>query len=386
MRRLLQRVLVLSRDRPSTTAAKLSITLSRLDKFSEIRIPGRLFKDLFSTLIKSCLGARQADKSLYLATNYHKPPRATHSFFSALCEPSRCDSSEFVLRFYDHVRYTPPVPDGTALIFRGSSASVQAWLNKFLYLPPLGTLLLNLIFFAVALTLAGVFGLFSDSINAVTAPLFGTDHSLQQTILLLLAVLTGAFALIYGRTEKYFLCPHECLRASAGSTVAVTLLYAGVWTVIQIGKAKETFVFFDPSSWSAQITLNNFKYGGLLFLFSSISLAGSLAISGRLGYDFSTFVDDWKTWKTQVQKLARNQSLTYEEHSSLIASMESMLSKARDMRGYSQPVSKARVQKAYGPLAEFRDWYEKQTRITYANCKGLDPSIQQQAQKILNLC
>jgi hypothetical protein len=268
----------------------------------------------------------------------------------------------------------------------GAPLPVQEWLNKFVYLPPLATFIVNLLFFAVTLTLAALFGLFSDSVTAVTAPLFWTDHSIARTILVLLAVLTGAFALIYGRTEKYFLCPRQCLRATTGSTLVATLLYASVWSVLQINKSKQGFVLFDPSYWSAQVTLNNLKYGGLLFLFSSISLAGSLAISGRLGYDFTSFVDDWKAWRTQVAKLSRNESLTYEEHSSLITSMASLLKKTGEMTGYAQPVSRAAVERAREPLGAFRDWYEEQTRITFANCKGLDASIRDDAQKILNLC
>jgi hypothetical protein len=263
---------------------------------------------------------------------------------------------------------------------------MQEWLNKILYLPPLGTLLLNLIFFAVTLTLAAVCGLFSDNVTAVTAPLFRTDHSLPETILVLVGVLAGASALIYGRTEKYFLCSRQCLRAAAGSTLAVTLLYATLWSLIQMNKSKQVFVLFDPSNWSAQVTLNNLKYGGLLFLFSSISLAGSLAISGRLGYDFTPFVDDWKVWKTMVAKLSRNESLTYEEHGTLIISMGSLLKKISEMSAYAQPVSRATVDRSREPLLAFHDWYEEQTHITYANCKGLDASIRDQAQKILNLC
>lgn len=263
---------------------------------------------------------------------------------------------------------------------------MKEWLNKFLYLPSLGTFLLNLVFFAVTLTLASGFGLFSDSVNAVTAPLFGTDNSFWRTILLLLAILAASFALIYGRTEKYFLCSRQSLRAAAGSTVVVTLLFAGVWSVIQIHKSKQRLALFNPAKWDARVALNDLKYGGLLFLFSSISLAGSLAISGRLGYDFTPFLDDWKECRASAEKLSRNEALSYEEHDSLMRSMNSLIKRMGEMGGYSQPVSRVAVERAREPLVAFQEWYVEQTRISYANCRGLDSSIRDQVQKILNLC
>ena len=263
---------------------------------------------------------------------------------------------------------------------------MQKWLNKFLYLPPLRTLLLNAVFFAVMLTLAIVFGLFSESINGVTSPFLRTDRTKGWTILILLLLLVGAFAVIYGRTEKYFLCPCQCLWAAGGTTLVVTLVYAGVWSLIQIGKKNQDFVLFKPAVWNGQVTLNNLKYGGLLFLFSSLSLAGSLAISGRLGYDFGPLADDWKSWKQPVNKLNNNQPLEPQEHTSLVNTTASLLKKIDEISGYVQPVSRSAAERAREPLRLFKEWYEKQTDISYAHCKGLDAAIRPQAHIILSLC
>jgi hypothetical protein len=258
-------------------------------------------------------------------------------------------------------------------------------INKFLYLPPPGVLIVNAVFFAVVFGFA-IIGYFSETIDKALAPLVRTDKSLLKTSLILLGGLVGVSALIYGRTRKFFLCSCDCLRAAIGTTLVMTLLYALIWSLIQIAQGKQQLVVFHPRLWSAQYTLNNLKYAGVLLLFSSgLSILSSLAISVWSGYDFTTLLNHWKKWIVPVQKLSQKMSLSPEEHELLVNSTQGMLD-AISTAGYVQPVAEQSTKSVKGALLRFQSWYADQTEHSYADCKKLDESIEKDAKRILYLC
>src|SRR5262249_18008010 len=151
----------------------------------------------------------------------------------------------------------------------------------------------------------------SEVVSKTLAPLASTDNSLTASVLVLLAGLVGISALLYGRTRRYFLCSRHCLGAAIGTTLVITVLYAAIWSLIQMADSKQRFVVFQPTLWSLQSTLNNLKYGSVLLLFSSaLSMLGSLAIPVQASYDFTSLLNHWKNWKGPVQKLSQQKTLS----------------------------------------------------------------------------
>lgn len=260
-------------------------------------------------------------------------------------------------------------------------------LNRILYLPPPEMFVINVVIFSVAITLAVIYGFFSQNIQSFTAPLSKTDSSLGGTVSILLLGLAGSSALIYGKTRTFFLCRTQCLRATFGTTLIISAMYAIVWGLIQIVGGNQRFVLLHPDLWSGQETLNNLKYGSMLFLFSSVSLVGSLAVSGGWSsYDFAPFLSDWTLWRGPVEKLNRNTPLSENEHKQLLAATASMLTKLAAVGGHVQPVAKSAMNGLVEPLSKFDEWYKHETDATYANCKGLNADIRDDALRVLKLC
>src|SRR6266849_5405711 len=224
-------------------------------------------------------------------------------------------------------------------------------LNTFFYLPPPEVFVWNTVVFAVILILV-VYGSFSDNIDKVTGPFAKTDSSLRTTIFILAVGLVGAVASIYGRTRKYFICRLQCLRAALGTTLVVTLLYGFIWSLIQLAKGTQQLVLLHPHFWSLQVTLNNLKYGSLLFLLSAVSLVGSFAIVTVSGYDFSSFLNQWRIWKAAVKKLENGTRLTLDEHTLLLNSTTAMSEALESIAssGHVQPLSLASAQELRSPL------------------------------------
>jgi hypothetical protein len=269
----------------------------------------------------------------------------------------------------------------------GEVWSLLRRLNSILYFPPPEMFIVNVVIFAVAICLAVIYGFFSQNIQSVTGPLSKTDSSLAVTVSILLLGLAGAFALIYGKTRAFFLCRTQCIRAAFGTTLIVSVMYAIVWGLIQIVGGHQRFVLLHPGFWSEQETLNNLKYGSMLFLFSSVSLVGSLAVSGGWSsYDFAPFLADWTLWRRPVQKLSQNTPLSESEHKRLLAATASMLTKLVGVGGHVQPVAKTAMDGLVEPLSNFDEWYKRETDITYANCTGLNADIRDDALKVLKLC
>jgi hypothetical protein len=260
-------------------------------------------------------------------------------------------------------------------------------LNRILYFPPPEMFIVNVVIFAVAITLAVIYGFFSQNIQSFIVPLSKTDGSPGVTVSVLLLGLAGAFALIYGKTRTFFLCRTQCIRATFGTTLIVSVMYAIVWGVIQIVGGHQRFVLLHPEFWSGQETLNNLKYGSMLFLFSSVSLVGSLAVSGGWSsYDFAPFLADWTLWRRPVQKLSQNTPLSENEHKQLLAATASMLTNLAAVGGHVQPVAKTAMEGLVEPLSKFDEWYKHETDATYANCKGLNADIRDDTLRVLKLC
>lgn len=260
-------------------------------------------------------------------------------------------------------------------------------LNRVVYLPSPGNLVLNVIFFAVVFILTISLGYFSDNIKTLTAPLSQTDSSFWATISILLLVSAGVYVLVIAKTRKYFICTRQCLSAALGATIVVILLYAVIWSLVQVAKGSQQFVVLRPQSWSLQGTLDNLKYGGALSLFSAaVSILGSAAISYQPEYDFTPFFNQWKRWKSPVKKLQGGSTLTKSEHDSLLDSTESMLKTLAAVSGYVQPVSLASARQLEEPLRKFDSWYKGQTEVSYKEARGLDEDIKPVVKRILRLC
>ena len=258
-------------------------------------------------------------------------------------------------------------------------------LNKFLYIPRTDVLLVNIVLFALLFILV-IYGSFSTTISSIVDPISKTDRSFGVSALLLGLGMLASFASIYGRTRKYFICPYQSLCASLGTTFLVTLLYAIIWSLVQISKGTQHFVFLTPSSWSLQVTFNNLKYGSIIFLFSAISLVGSLAIIPESGYDFSPFVNQWRLWKKSVEKLMKGSWITLDDHQTVLSATENMMTTLDSIAGSVQPVSAASAQALKQPLSEFDKWYREKTEATFADFDRFDETIAPQTKRILRLC
>ena len=259
-------------------------------------------------------------------------------------------------------------------------------LNKFVYLPSRGVLVINLVFFAVLVAFA-IIGYFAETINKALEPLSKSDTSLGMATSILFLGLLGVFVLIFASTRKFFLCSYQCLHATAGTTVVVTLVYAAIWSLIQIAGDKQRFVLFSPGSWSVQGTVNNLKYGSVLLLFvSSLSLFGSWVISFEPGHDFTPLLKQWAKWKRSVEKLSKSTRLTDEEHNELLKATRGMLEAIDSIAEPAQPVALASARCMRDPLERFQIWYTKQTNVSSLDCYGLDDEIRNDAQQILHLC
>jgi len=263
-----------------------------------------------------------------------------------------------------------------------------ARLTKFFFLPSVTVLVLNAVVFAFIFVLVIVFDYFPSNLTDATKPLFWTDTSLRITVLILLGGLITTAASIYGKTLKHFLCARQCFTASVGTTILVTMLYAGIWGLIQIAKGNQQLVIFQPQLWSLQGTLNDLKYATLLFLVSSISLVGTLAIVPQPGYDFTPFLNHWKNWKGSIEKLSKGTPLKdKEEHALLVDSVAGMLKALNTMAGaYVQPASRNSANRLQVHLRKFDEWYQRKTHYSLGDLTGLDDSIQLEVQQIKRLC
>jgi hypothetical protein len=260
-------------------------------------------------------------------------------------------------------------------------------MNRFLYLPPPEIFVLNAIIFGGIFALV-VYGSFSQNMGSVTDPFGKTDTSLSKTIFILTLGLLVAFATIYSRTRKFFICRRQCWHAALGTTLVVTLIYEVLWSVIQLVKGTQQFVLFHPYSWNLPITFNNLKYGSLLFLFSAFSLAGSFLVVTGTGYDFGPFLNKWSGWRTTVKKLENRTKLTEDEHTSFLTLTTEMSEALKSMAGdgHVQPLSLASAQALKSPLKEFDSWYSEVTSATYGNFIGFDVETHENVLRILRLC
>jgi len=264
-------------------------------------------------------------------------------------------------------------------------------LNKFLYLPSLDILLLNAVVFGGIFALV-IYGSFSQNIGSVTDPFGKTDTSLSATTFILTLGLLVAFATIYSRTRKFFICRRQCWHAALGTTLVVTLIYGVLWSLIHLVKGTQQFVLLHPHSWNLQVTLNNLKYGSLLFLFSAFSLAGSFLVVTETGYDFGPFLNKWRAWRTIVKKLENRgenrAKLTKDEHT-LFLTLTTEMSEALEAMagsGHVQPLSFASAQALRIPLKEFDNWYSDVTLATHGNFIGFDDQAHKNVLRILRLC
>ena len=264
-----------------------------------------------------------------------------------------------------------------------------ARLNSILFLPSPTVLVVNGIIFAFIFILVIVFGYFSDKIGDVTKPLYITDDSVLTTIAVLMGGLMATCAMIYAKTRKHFLCWRQCLNASVGTTLLITLLYACIWSLIQIAKGYQHFVVFDLQAWSLQPTLNNLKYGSFLFALSSISfLLSSLAVS-QPGYDFGPFLVDWKNWRRLIRTLENNKPLSNkDEYENLLSLTRGMLNQVDsiDAAEYVQPVSLRSLKQLRPSLDRFVNWYLDQVSPGTGNLARIDAEIMPDVQRVIRLC
>ena len=169
-------------------------------------------------------------------------------------------------------------------------------------------------------------GYLSDKVAEITKLLYGTDAGLLSSAVILFGGLIITDAAIYTKTRKYFLCKCQCLTASAGTCVLVTILYAVTWSLIQMRKGYQAFVVFQPQFWSLQVTLNNMKYATILCFFSSLSVASIFVFAPEPGYDFAAFRKHWLVWRRLIDKLGNNAGLKDpEEYAELVKAQEGML-------------------------------------------------------------
>ena len=148
----------------------------------------------------------------------------------------------------------------------------------------------------------------------------------------------------------------------------------------------EQFALFCPDRWDLQGTLNNLKYGGVLCVFSSISVVtGSIFIPGPSEYDFTPFRNQWRRWKDPVTKLKQNWELTYQEHNDVVNSTNEM-KVSLTMLGYVQPISRITGENLRSHLDRFQIWYERETAVIYSNAKGFNDEIRPIVETILHVC
>jgi hypothetical protein len=264
-----------------------------------------------------------------------------------------------------------------------------ARLNNILFIPPRTVFVVNAILFAFIFIIVIVFGYVSDKLADVTKVFYASDVSFSTTIFLVVGGLMVTDATIYAKTKKYFLCWQQCLNASVGTSVVVTVFYACIWSLIQVAKNAQNFVVFQPQFWSLQVTLNNLKYGALLFLFSSISLVSSLALVSEPGYDFRPFLIDWKIWRGLIQKLANHGGLSNDdEYAALLKSTQGMLDQSASIEGadHVQPISLDSVRQLKPSLTEFKKWYLFKTNPGTGNLVRIDTGIMSDVQRISALC
>jgi len=254
-------------------------------------------------------------------------------------------------------------------------------------LPPPEIFVWNAIIFGGIFALV-VYGSFAQNIGSVTDPFSKTDTSFSTTILILTLSILVAFATIYSRTRKFFICRRQCWHAALGTTLVVTLIYGVVWSILQLVKETQQFVLLHPHSWNLQGTLNNLKYGSLLFLFSAFSLAGSFLVATEAGYDFGPFLNKWRAWRTVVKKLENRTKLTKDEHTSLLTLTTEMSEALQSMpgSGHVQPLSFASAQALRSPLKEFDSWYSDVTSATHGNFTEFDEPTYKNVLRILRLC
>jgi hypothetical protein len=260
-------------------------------------------------------------------------------------------------------------------------------LNKFIYLPSRGNLLINACYFAVIFILVIWLGYNYDEAQKMSTLLSATDSSLPETLFALLLGLLGNAAIIVGKTRKNFICMSQCLRAAAGTSFLLTALTAGVWCFLHVQKGSQQFVLLHPQSWNLQATLNNLKYGATLVLLSSVlSLIGKAVISVESEHDFGKFEDQWKLWKIPVEKLRREKGLKEQDHLQLLDATKGMQTELGSFKGHVQPVSLRSAQALLEPLRKFDIWYQNKSHLSYAEVRGLDAEVLPYVERILRRC
>lgn len=260
-------------------------------------------------------------------------------------------------------------------------------LNKLIYLPSPGNLAINAVYFTVVFILVICLRYASDEVQKLSALLAATDASLGETVVILLVALVGVATAIFAKTWKYFICTRQCLRATIGTAVLVTILSAGIWCLVQVFAGSQQLVVLRPYSWSLQGTLNNLKYGAMLALLSSsLSFVGGVLGALRPEYDFTDFNSQWERWKSPVEKLRQGKKLTEQEHKQLLDATKEMRTKLDSLEGHVQPVSLASAAALREPLRRFDIWYQNQTALSYAEVSRLDDNILPHVNQILRRC
>ena len=256
-------------------------------------------------------------------------------------------------------------------------------INRFLYIPPVRVLIANSIILGCVIVLAVNFHFFPEPLKDFIEQVEKWDNSLTTTVIILLLGFSVGVALVFLGIDKYFLDSHQSIRAAAGTTPLLILMYSAIWGLVEISKGHHSLVIFRPQDWKLLDTLMCLRTGSLLLWFSSLSLLKLPVSLGEEGYDFRPWRRDWVLWKRPVLKLRNRVRLTQAEHDQLVELNIALLRELKERRPFVQPVAEGAAKQIEISLGRFAKWYGDKTSVTSADCRALDEQIRADVENVL---
>jgi len=243
----------------------------------------------------------------------------------------------------------------------------------------------NGVMFTGVVILMFMFHFVSTPLDSIIALVRQSDLSFVGSFFVFFIGFSLSLVVIYSGVDKYFLGWRHALRATAGTTLLVSIAYGIVWSLFQIGQAKESFVLFMPRQWNMIDTVNNLKAGTLLAIFSSIGLSNRLYFKDEGAYDFSVFQKDARDWKLVIEKRL-TRKFEQRDHDRLLHLTKSMMDRLDARNGWVQPAVEAAAIKLRVELEEFDAWYRNQTAGgLYTEFRGFDPLMANKVRQMENL-
>lgn len=256
-------------------------------------------------------------------------------------------------------------------------------INRFLYIPPIRVLVANSLILCGVIALAVNFHFFPESLKEFIEQVEKWDNSLTTTTITLMLGFVIGVALVFLGIDKYFLDSHQSIRAAAGTTLLLILVYSAIWGLVEIARGHHSLVIFRLQDWRLLDTLMSLRTGSLLLWFSSLSLLKLPVSLGEEGYDFRPWRRDWVLWKRPVLKLRNGIGLTQAERDQLIELNALLLQKLKERRPFVQPVAEGAAKQIEISLGRFAKWYRDKTLVTSADGRALDEQIRPDVDDVL---